>query len=68
MSTVDEIVGAAARLDAAQFLQLRQKLDDLEKELWEAEFAKTAAEMEQANVTDETIDRLVMRRRYEGRR
>jgi hypothetical protein len=68
MSTVDEIVVAASRLDPAEFLQLRQKLDDLEKQLWEAERVKTAEEMERANITDETIDQLVMRRRYEGRR
>ena len=68
MSTVDEIVVAASRLDPAQFLQLRQKLDGLEKQLWEAEREKTAEEMERANITDETIDQLVMRRRHEGRR
>ena len=68
MSTVDEIVVAASRLDAAAFVQLRQLLDDLEKQLWEAERAKTAEEMERVNLTDEAIDQLVMRRRYEGRR
>jgi hypothetical protein len=66
MSTVDEFVGAAARLEAERFLQLRQKLDDLEKELWEAEFARAADEMGRANVTDEAIDQLLMRRRYVG--
>jgi hypothetical protein len=68
MNTVDEIVIAASRLGPAEFLQLRQKLDDMEKQLWDAERAKAAAEMQQANVTDKTIDRLVMRRRYDGSR
>ena len=68
MSTVDEIVSAASHLNAEEFLQLRQKLDDLEKRLWEAELAKTTEQMQRANITEEGIDRLVIRRRCEGRR
>jgi hypothetical protein len=68
MITVDEIVAAASRLDPAQFLHLLQKLDSLERQLWEAERAKTAEEMERANITDEAIDLSIMRRRYERSR
>jgi hypothetical protein len=67
MSTVQEIVTAAARLDAEQFLQLRQELERLEQERWESERAKATAELTQAGLTDEAIDRLVLRRRRESR-
>lgn len=67
MSTVPEIVDAAANLDPDQFVLLREELDRLEKRIWEAELARTSAEMDQANLTDEEIDRLVMKRRREGR-
>jgi hypothetical protein len=67
MSTVPEIVDAAAHLDADQFVLLREELDRLEERLWAAELARTTVEMENANVTDEQIDQLVMKRRHEGR-
>ncbi len=67
MSTVPEIVDAAAHLDPDQFVLLREELDRLEDRMWEAELARTSAEMDRANVTDEDIDRLVMKRRHEGR-
>ena len=67
MTTVDEIVSAAARLEPEQFLLLRAELDRLEERLWEAELAQTAVELNEANLTDEEVDRLVLRRRREGR-
>jgi hypothetical protein len=68
MATVSEIVAAAAQLDPEQFLELRRELDRLEQELWEAELDQTTAELEQAHVTDEDIDQMVMKRRRESRR
>jgi hypothetical protein len=68
MKTVDDIVAAAQQLSAAQFLRLRQKLDRLEKKVWAIELTRTTAELEKANITDEDIDRMVMRRRRESRR
>ena len=68
MSTVEEIVAAASQLDSAEFLKLRQELDRLEHHLWEVELAVTAEEMKAANITDDDIDRLVLRRRRENRR
>lgn len=65
--TVHEIVSAAERLDPDEFVLLREQLDRLEERLWEAELAKTSAEMNQANLTDEQIDEIVARRRREGR-
>jgi len=67
MKTVEDIVAAARELDATQFVRLRQKLDRLEKKVWDDELARTTAELQQAGVTDEQIDRLVMRRRRESR-
>ncbi len=68
MKTIDDIIAAARKLSQAQFLRLREKLDRLEKETWAAELARTSADLREANLTDENIDRLVMRRRRESRR
>jgi hypothetical protein len=67
MSTVPEIVDAAAHLDPDQFVHLREELDRLEERIWKAELARTSTEMNVANLTDEEIDRLVMKRRRESR-
>ena len=68
MSTVKEIVAAARHLRADQLLQLRRQLDRLEKELWAKELARTSNALKRRKISDETIDRLVMRRRRENRR
>ena len=67
MSTVDKIVAAASKLSAAQWMTLRRKLDRLEKKNWEAELAAVSAEMKRRKITDDDIDRKVMRRRRESR-
>jgi hypothetical protein len=67
MDPVDEIAAAAAKLTPAQFLRLQRKLERIEKKLWDAELKRTTAELRAAKIT-EKIDRLVMRRRREGRR
>ena len=67
MSTVSEIVDAAAHLDPDQFVLLRDELDRLEEHLWDTELARTTTEMDQAKVTDAEIDQFVMKRRHEGR-
>ena len=64
---VDEIVRAAANLDARELLRLRKELDRLEEKLWNAELARTTAELKRRHITDKEIDRHVMRRRREGR-
>ena len=68
MTTVDEIVMAAERLTAAQFVRLREKLDRLEKKLWADELAQTDKKMKKAGITDDQIDQMVTRRRRESRR
>ena len=67
MSTVQEIINAAAQLGTEEFLRLRQELERLEQQRWEAELTKTTAELAAANVSDEDIDKMVLRRRREGR-
>ncbi len=68
MKTVDEIVAAAAKLSPEQLMRLRRRLDRLEKKVWEAELERTSEELKKARVTEEEIDRLVLRRRRESRR
>lgn len=68
MNTVDEIVAAAKKLDADEFERLRKKLLRIEKTLWEQELTRVTAEMKKKNLTDEDIDRIVMKRRRENRR
>jgi len=67
MSSVNEILTAAASLDAEQFVVLREELDRLEEQLWQRESTQATAELRDAKITDEEIDRFVMRRRREGR-
>ncbi|TMQ35121.1 MAG: hypothetical protein E6K70_03945 [Planctomycetota bacterium] len=68
MKTIDEIVAAAGKLDSKQFLRLRQKLDRLEKKLWETELSRTTKEFRAAKLTDQQIDELIVKRRHESRR
>ncbi len=67
MNVIDAIVTAASKLNSAQFLRLRRRLDRLEQKLWKAELARTSAELTKKHISDDVIDRLVMRRRRDGR-
>ena len=68
MATVEKIVAEAEKLEPDQFLRLRKKLDRLEQKLWDRESKKVAKSIKAAGVTDDEIDRIVTRRRREGRR
>lgn len=68
MKTVDEIVAAAQKLKPSQFLRLQQKLDRIQERIWKVELARVTEKMKKANITDEDINRMVMKRRYENRR
>jgi len=63
MSTVDEIVIAAAQLGPKQFLTLRRKLDRLERKIWATELKSATAKMARNQIGDKEIDDMVMRRR-----
>lgn len=67
MSTIDEIVAAASKLDPGQLMKLRRKLDRLEERIWNAELTSVSAKMKEARITEEEIDRRVTRRRRESR-
>ena len=68
MKSIDEIVAAAEQLKPDQFLSLRKKLDKIESRLWDRELSRGAARMKKVGVTDLKIDRIIARRRREGRR
>ena len=67
MSTVDDILSAVGQLDPFDFIRWRQELDRLEEQLWEAERERATEALDQAEISDEDIDRMVLRRRREGR-
>jgi len=68
MKTVEEIFAAAEKLTPDQLLRLRKKLDRLEERIWKAELNRVSDKLKKANITDEDINQMVMRRRYESRR
>src|SRR5437773_425288 len=63
MKTIDDIVAAVEKLNSEQFVKLRRKLDRLERKLWKSELKRTSKELKAAKITDEDIDRMVVRRR-----
>lgn len=67
MNAIDEIVTAATKLDSVQFLRLRHKLDRLEQKRWQVELARTSAALKKKNISEEDIDRFVVRHRRESR-
>ena len=68
MNTVDEIFAAAQKLKPAQFLRLQRKLERIQEKIWKTELGRVTEKMKKANITDEDINRMAMRRRYENRR
>ncbi len=58
MSTVAEIVAAAARLSADEFLELRRELNRLELRRWEKDLAAPPTAVERAKILDEVADGL----------
>ena len=68
MKTLDQIVAAAEHLKPAEFLRLRRRLDQLEKRMWARELSAATRKLRSLKASDQEIDRIVMRRRREGRR
>ncbi|MBI3407937.1 MAG: hypothetical protein HY040_06220 [Planctomycetes bacterium] len=68
MSTVAEIIKAAERLGAQDFLKLRTALDRVEEKIWDQELGRVTAKHRKAKLTDAKIDELVLKRRYRARR
>jgi hypothetical protein len=67
MKTLEEIIAAAEHLKPAQFVQLRRRLDQLEKRLWEAELSAATVDLRHAGIDDRKIDQMILRRRRENR-
>lgn len=65
--SIAEIVEAAEQLSPADFLALRNALDQLEEQLWERESTRVTAKHRKRELTDAAIDRLVLKRRYRNR-
>ena len=68
MSIIAEIIKAAERLDPNDFLKLRTSLDRVEEPLWDRELGRAGVRHRKAKLTDAKIDKLVLKRRYKGRR
>lgn len=68
MATVAEIIKAAERLGPEEFLKLRSALERVEERLWHRELGQATARHRKAKLSDATIDDLVLKRRYRGRR
>ena len=68
MSGVAEIIKAVEHLSLAEFLALRTALDEMEERLWDRESTRVTAKQHKRKLTDAAIDRLVLKRRYRGRR
>jgi hypothetical protein len=66
MKTLDKIMSMVESLTPDEFLRLRKRMDELQRELWEAELTKTSEEFEREGITDGAVDRLVLKHRYDG--
>jgi hypothetical protein len=63
MKTIEEIVAAAKHLKPADFVQLRKRLDRVERKLWETESSATTTELRDADIDDRQLDQIIRRRR-----
>jgi hypothetical protein len=68
VATIAEIIKAAERLEAEDFLKLRTALDRVEERLWDRELGQVTVKHRKGKLTDAKIDELVLKRRYRGRR
>jgi len=66
--TMREIVSAIERLPPDEFLKLQARVDRIAERIWQQEHRRATERFRKAKLTDEDIDRLVLRRRYQGRR
>jgi hypothetical protein len=68
MSAITKILKEIERLDPKEFLKLRTALDRVEERHWDRELDRVTAKHRKAKLTDAKIDRLILKRRYRGRR
>jgi hypothetical protein len=67
MSSVKEIVSAIEKLSPEDFEKLQARMDRIAERIWQKEQKRMSAEFRKRGLTDEDIDRWVLRRRYRGR-
>jgi len=68
MTSVREILSAIEKLPTDDFLKLQARMDRIAERIWEREHRRVTSRFRKAKLTDDDIDRLVLRRRYQGRR
>lgn len=67
MSSVKEIVSAIEKLSPADFEKLQARMNRIAERIWQKEQKRLSAEFRKRGLTDDDIDRWVLRRRYRGR-
>jgi hypothetical protein len=68
MSSVKEIVSAIEQLSPNEFEKLQARMDRIAERIWEKEHRAATARFRKSGLTDADIDRIILRRRYRGRR
>jgi hypothetical protein len=66
-SSVKEIVGAIEKLSPEEFVKLQARIDRISEKLWQNEHQRLSRTFREEGLSDEDIDRLILRRRYRGR-
>ncbi len=65
MLTLNEIMAAVDELRPSQLVRLRKRIERREQKVWEEERAQVAAQLRKANINDDYVNELVVRRRRE---
>jgi hypothetical protein len=68
MSSVKEIVSAIEKLSPTEFDKLQARMDRIAERIWQKEHRAATSRFRKTGLTDDDIDRFVLRRRYRGRR
>ena len=67
MSSVREILSAIEKLSPDDFVKLQARMDRIAEQIWQKEHKRLSRKFRQEGLTDDDIDRFVLRRRYRGR-
>jgi hypothetical protein len=67
MSSVREILSAIERLTAEEFAKLQAQMNRIAERIWQKEHERLSRKFRQEGLTDDDVDRLVLRRRHRGR-
>lgn len=67
MSSVKEIVSAIEKLSPEEFEKLQARMDRIAESMWQKEHKRLSAKFRREGLTDDDIDRFILRRRYRSR-